>query len=121
MSDELTRIEMAKSSAEDLRDALAHLKPDHPNLTLRAALERGAELVVRELELYFNGGRPFPRRNGTGRDSRIRLNGLLSANAHSGTITPVNPRKNPARSKARLWRRSRDADTTTTSGRLSRF
>lgn len=62
--DEMERIEVPRRSLERLRNALAHLKLRYPHLTLRAAIERGAELVENECRIYLNAGEPFPPREG---------------------------------------------------------
>lgn len=61
---EFERIEICKEDLELLRDALAVLKRDHPNLTIRTAVGRGIELVVDELRFHYNRGHPFPEREG---------------------------------------------------------
>jgi hypothetical protein len=61
---EYERIEICHEDLEQLRDALAVLKREHPNLTIRAALSRGVELVVSELRYHYNRGSPFPERAG---------------------------------------------------------
>lgn len=64
MTDRTAKVDITETALEDLRDAIAFLKPSSPEITLTAALTRGAQLVITELRIYCNSGRPFPKRNG---------------------------------------------------------